>query len=350
MRLGLGGRWSRPAVAHLACSTSTSAVSGGVYRSPLRTELFFDTICPHSWLAFEVLSRYRRKWNLDLLLRPVVSADVLADSGNNFLQSLTGSNKKAKYFFEDLERLGRHLRVPIRLPESPFYLLGVAGSRRQQSFVAATAKLRPDAMEGLCRGLWYRAWCEDLDVGRDSSMLTVATAVGMTQEEAEACLEVRLACQHARTYVTNSLQLAVSADTAEELRVSADEALGSGAFCTPWIVFHARGGLDRKHLLAGVRDLPILAETLGRSMYLTTEAIIEFVLELEWVGPVPEDADDGQRMPGEPERVTSHSDVFLEQDRFAPLVDMVNEADDEQRAKQRAEERARRSDQHERDR
>jgi len=66
-----------PSLPANAGSTSlSSGIGSGMYRTPIKVDLFYDTLCPHSWLAFELLHRYRHRWNLDLHLRPVVMMDV----------------------------------------------------------------------------------------------------------------------------------------------------------------------------------------------------------------------------------------------------------------------------------
>jgi hypothetical protein len=47
-----------------------------MYRSPLKLDLYYDTLSPHAWLAFEVLLRYRPVWNIELTCKPVLGADI----------------------------------------------------------------------------------------------------------------------------------------------------------------------------------------------------------------------------------------------------------------------------------
>uniref|UniRef100_A0A672LMF0 DSBA-like thioredoxin domain-containing protein n=1 Tax=Sinocyclocheilus grahami TaxID=75366 RepID=A0A672LMF0_SINGR len=45
-------------------------------------ELFYDVVSPYSWLAFEMLCRYRNVWNIDLKFKPAYLAGVIYGSGN----------------------------------------------------------------------------------------------------------------------------------------------------------------------------------------------------------------------------------------------------------------------------
>uniref|UniRef100_A0A672LJH6 Glutathione S-transferase kappa 1 n=1 Tax=Sinocyclocheilus grahami TaxID=75366 RepID=A0A672LJH6_SINGR len=43
-------------------------------------ELFYDVVSPYSWLAFEMLCRYRNVWNIDLKFKPAYLAGVIYGS------------------------------------------------------------------------------------------------------------------------------------------------------------------------------------------------------------------------------------------------------------------------------
>ena len=80
----------------------------------------------------------------------------------------------------------------MRIPESPFYLLGVVGSLRQQRFLVAAQKYYPDVTEDLSRSLWYRGWSEDMDIAKSDSLMVVGRRSGLSAEEVVDLLEVRL--------------------------------------------------------------------------------------------------------------------------------------------------------------
>ena len=85
-------------------------VKGG-YKRKVRMTFYYDTISSYSWLAFEILQRYKPVWNLVIDLKPVLMEGITTTAGNKFLESLTAVPNKSKYIFEDIERMGKFYQV-----------------------------------------------------------------------------------------------------------------------------------------------------------------------------------------------------------------------------------------------
>ena len=48
---------------------------------------------------------------------------------------------KSKYIFQDIQRVAKFAKVPLRIPESPLYMMFVVGSLRQQRYLTGTCSL-----------------------------------------------------------------------------------------------------------------------------------------------------------------------------------------------------------------
>ena len=213
---------------------------------------YYDTISPYSWLAFEILQRYRPIWNLVIDFKPVFIGGILKENNNKFLESLTRTPDRAAYIFQDMVRIGEFYQVPLRVPESPLYLLAVAGSLKQQRFLTAVKSSYPEYLESCSREFWYRCWSEDLDATKDTSIFMVATRAGLKEEEILNCLEETQ---------TDELK--------NKLKETTSEAVESGAFGLPFITVEGDKTIET---FWGSDRFEVMANSLG----------------VQWHGPVPD--------------------------------------------------------------
>ena len=213
---------------------------------------YYDTISPYSWLAFEILQRYRPIWNLVIDFKPVFMGGITKENNNKFLESLTSTPNRVAYIFQDMVRTGEFYQVPLRVPESPLYLLGVAGSLKQQRFLTAVKRSYPEYLESCSREFWYRCWSEDLDASKDESIFMVATRAGLKEDEILDCLE------DIRTD-----------DLKNNLKETTSEAVKAGAFGLPFITVEREKTIET---FWGSDRFEIMASSLG----------------VQWHGPVPD--------------------------------------------------------------
>jgi len=194
-------------------------------QKPLHVDFYFDTVSPYSWPAFEVLCRYRTRWDLDINWKPVFLAGLTKGAGNKHLDNMANCPAKAAYGFMDLDtRTAKYFNIPLKMKDDPFRLIGVIGSIQAQRFVTGALQLYPEHTENLLRSFWMRSWGEDKDVHTPEDLIAVATASGMTKEEVEACMA------------------AWKSDKVKEaLREVTEEAVDRGAFGAPTMYFNQEG-------------------------------------------------------------------------------------------------------------
>ncbi|CAL8247360.1 unnamed protein product [Lota lota] len=202
-------------------------------------ELFFDVVSPYTWLAFEVMCRYRNVWNIELKLRPGFLGGIMQGSGNKPPGLVPN---KFLYMNKDLNRLAQYFEVPIQAPVNPFEAMFEKGSLSAMRFVVAVQEQAKDGdkqVELVSRELWRRIWSQNKDITTPESLSEAAMKAGMSASE-----------------VGELLRLSSTKEIKEKLKSTTQEALDHGAFGFPLIVCHVDGkpepffGSDRFELMA----------------------------------------------------------------------------------------------------
>uniref|UniRef100_A0A8D1FVB2 Glutathione S-transferase kappa n=2 Tax=Sus scrofa TaxID=9823 RepID=A0A8D1FVB2_PIG len=215
---------------------------------PRTVELFYDVLSPYSWLAFEILCRYKNIWNVNLQLCPSLIAGIFKDSGNQPPAMLP---RKAVYMKEDIKRLEHHLQVPIHFPKDFFSAILGKGSLTAMRFLTTVKLEHPEMLEKVSRELWMRVWSRDEDITEPQSILAAAEKAGMSTGQARGLLE-RVSTPEVKN----------------QLKETTEAACKYGAFGLPITVAHLD---DKTHMLFGSDRMELLAHLLGE----------------KWMGPVP---------------------------------------------------------------
>uniref|UniRef100_A0A8C3W5E1 Glutathione S-transferase kappa n=1 Tax=Catagonus wagneri TaxID=51154 RepID=A0A8C3W5E1_9CETA len=199
-------------------------------------ELFYDVLSPYSWLAFEILCRYKNIWNVDLQLRPSLISGIMKDSGNQPPAMLP---RKAAYMKDDIKLLRQFLQVPIHFPKEFASVVLEKGSLTAMRFLTSVKLEHPEMLEKVSRELWLRIWSR------------AAEKAGMSTAQARGLLE-RVSTPQVKN----------------QLRETTEAACKHGAFGLPITVAHLD---DTTHMLFGSDRMELLAHVLGE----------------KWMGPVP---------------------------------------------------------------
>ncbi|XP_026139678.1 glutathione S-transferase kappa 1 isoform X1 [Carassius auratus] len=146
-------------------------------------KLFYDVISPYSWLAFEVLCRYRNVWNIDLTLKPAYLTGVIYGSGN---QPAGANPSKLMYMVSDLKLTSEYFGVPMFRPSS----ISEKDSLNAMRFVTAIAEKGKDGdtLERVSRELWKRKWRTQQDITQPASLTDAGLKAGLSANEVEEIL------------------------------------------------------------------------------------------------------------------------------------------------------------------
>ncbi|KAI2655123.1 glutathione S-transferase kappa 1-like protein [Labeo rohita] len=212
-------------------------------------ELFYDVVSPYTWLAFEVLCRYRNVWNIELKFKPAYLGGVMHVSGNRPPGVVPN---KFLYMTTDLTRLSDYFDVPLSPPANPFEAMFEKGSLNAMRFVTAVAEKEGDVeVERVSRELWKRIWSTDQDITQPASLTEAGLKAGLSASQVE-----------------EFLTLAKSQPVKDKLKSVTDEALKHKAFGFPLIVCHVNG---KPEVFWGSDRFELMAHCIGE----------------KWVGPQP---------------------------------------------------------------
>jgi glutathione S-transferase kappa 1 len=210
--------------------------------------IYYDVVSPYSWfehlirLGFEVLLRYRKLWNIELVLKPVSLKEIMQQSGNSPPGQVPF---KAKYMFKDLMRSKDFYQVPLKFPSN-----FPAGTFNAQLALCVVSNDRPDLLETCSRALWMSYWSKDQGIDQTC----VINALGPLDPTIVSNLKQKQQDYGLRILTENTKQ-----------------ALQLGAFGAPWI--HVEFD-DRSEIFFGSDRF---------------EAIAHF-LQVKYLGPNPVDS------------------------------------------------------------
>lgn len=216
--------------------------------SPVLVELFYDVLSPYSFLAFEVLCRYKTKWNINLKLKPFYLPGIMKLSGN---QPPSQVANRGIYMIQDLKRLQKYFQVPLYVPENIAEVMFNKGSLNAQRFITAVDMVIPEHTESISRSLWLRLYETHEDITEYESLKQAGIRAGLKKEEIHKCLSM-----------INEQQ------TKERLKHYTQQAYDYGSFGAPTIIAHIG---DKPQMFFGSDRFELLANCLGE----------------KWLGPVP---------------------------------------------------------------
>ncbi|KAL5014684.1 hypothetical protein ScPMuIL_008954 [Solemya velum] len=211
-------------------------------------ELFYDVVSPYAWIGFEVLCRYKTRWNIDLKLRPFFLGGVMQASGN---QPPAMVPRKAVYMLKDTARLSDYYQIPLNQISNFTETVIQKGSLSAQRFLTAVDMRQPEYTEEISRQLWLRIWSRDEDITQAESLLQAGKAAKVP----EALLKEALSSIKDQT-------------VKDKLKKTTDQALDYGAFGAPTIVAYIN---NKPEMFFGSDRFLLLAHALGE----------------KWQGPLP---------------------------------------------------------------
>ncbi|XP_019856690.1 PREDICTED: glutathione S-transferase kappa 1-like [Amphimedon queenslandica] len=207
-----------------------------------KVKLYYDVVSPYTWVAFEVLCRYRSRWNMSLELKPFFLGGIMQLSGNRPPGMVPN---KAAYMVTDLKRLRKYYDVPLNIPKNPVDTMLNKGSLSAQRLLIAVRDRQPEKLEELSRQLWLRIWSRDEDITAEESLR-------------EACQASDISSDLTSELLSSIKDVSIK----DKLKATTQEAFDLGAFGSPFIVAYVDG---KPEPFFGTDRFEILAQTIGEN-------------------------------------------------------------------------------------
>ncbi|XP_054158096.1 glutathione S-transferase kappa 1-like [Oppia nitens] len=206
------------------------------------THLYYDVVSPYSWIAFELLCRYRPQWpSMSLKLKPVFLPAVFKGAGN---PTVLENPSKAKYLFNDVHRLGKYYKIPIRIPDNFIEVASVKTSLKAMRFITAVDMITDGkSTEDLSRQLSKRVFKSHQDVTLADSLREASQKGGLNEKTVE-----------------KALVLMEKQEVKDALRKTTDELVSIGGYGVPTIVVHLADGPE---LVFGSDRMELIGSLLG---------------------------------------------------------------------------------------
>ncbi|EGD76442.1 hypothetical protein PTSG_07561 [Salpingoeca rosetta] len=151
-----------------------------------RLEFVYDVLSPYSYVAFELLKRYKPTWDVSVQYTPVAIGGLFKVSGN---QSPAMIPLKGSHMPTDLMRYRKFEAVDINLPKDMFHVLFKKGSLRAQRLLTVCTMEHNQLVEPLTETLFQRVWRDDKDITEEASLIEALKTVDVPEDAASRMLE-----------------------------------------------------------------------------------------------------------------------------------------------------------------
>ena len=203
------------------------------YQMIPKVTIFYDIVSPYSLFGFVSICRYARLWNIELILAPALLGAVMQNAGN---QPPATNPYKGRYMVKDLglnaSLFGtKTLKTPSDFP---------ANTLRAQRILTAIKLKQSEILIDVSLAFWDAYWIngETLD---EETYHTVLSKFTKNPDEI--------------------LDLAKGEQVKNELLITTEQAMDSGAFGFPW--FLCEKG-NHKQVFFGSDRLEAMAHWLGK--------------------------------------------------------------------------------------
>ncbi|WFD43989.1 glutathione transferase [Malassezia psittaci] len=185
-------------------------------------KLYFDCVSPWSYIAYNLLKRYRKVWDFDLELEPRSLPYIMKYAQNQ--PPMIVPNKSAQ-MLKELSLADRMYNVQVKMPsEFPFNTFILMG------FLLKTKELYPENLESAVDLSFDAIWQHGRKLETQEQVRDIA----------RECLKIN------EESLTEILEFAASRDARQMLSAQSQELVQQGAFGFPWIV--ATRSLDSKSM------------------------------------------------------------------------------------------------------